>query len=117
MHLNRRQKNLDMTKEYNHMVFLRKLTIRDIIKYGELEESKTKLLPNQALNTNNPRQLTKTKAASDGRFIRVETVTTGGVVHSLGEQEATSATSWEGWSQAADVLRTPVARVFREDLQ
>ena len=30
-----------------------------------------------------------------------------GIVHSLGKQEATSATSCEGWSQAADALRTP----------
>ena len=65
--------------------------------------------------------MTKNKAASGGQSIRVETVPTGGVVHSLGEQEATSATSGEGWSHAAAVLNTTDtssdARVLREDPQ
>ena len=83
-------KDLDMTKENDHMIFWRKLSKK-----------------------------TKTKAVRGGRSIRMETLPQSMVDDLPGEQEATSATYCEGWSHAADVLRTPDtssdAIVLRDD--
>ena len=72
-----------------------------------------------SLPNTDPKKQRKYKAARGGRTITVETVPKSDKVNSPGEQEATSATSCEGWSHAAAVLRTPDtnshARVLRED--